>query len=300
MRKSLELVIRLRLTLSTTASMTLGVKSFLLTPISSRAQVMPAPVPSALNRSDNSKTSTSLSRSRTRDAEDVGGAGPADQLDEPVGDHFLFFRVPFLALAMDINPDAQPLFIGQGPVGDLDRDLPVLLPPCATNACEFVQRRSPSMMRNFPASRGAARPAAARTALRWPRSAAAILRPPSDRGGAAGRSAPRRRYQPWCGRCAGPCPSRRSCRPKPTTLPRSGPLCPARVMASLFVVGSGGTDDVANLEAEVAVRLKDGLAQDGPLLPDLPVGVPCRRRGHPSCRPATAPSCREAGPPTAS
>jgi hypothetical protein len=61
--------IRLRLTFPTMASITLGVNSFLLTPKSSRAQVMPAPVSSSpLKRSDNSKISTSLSKSR-RNAE---------------------------------------------------------------------------------------------------------------------------------------------------------------------------------------------------------------------------------------
>ena len=64
-----------------------------------------------------------------RNAEDVGGARAADQIDEAIGDHLLFLRVPFLALAVDINPDAQPVFIGERAVGDLDRNLPVFLLP---------------------------------------------------------------------------------------------------------------------------------------------------------------------------
>jgi hypothetical protein len=43
LRRPFEFAMRLRLTLSTTASMTLGLKNFLLRPLSSRAQVMAAP-----------------------------------------------------------------------------------------------------------------------------------------------------------------------------------------------------------------------------------------------------------------
>src|SRR5437660_707356 len=55
-------------------------------------------------------------------AEDVRGAGAADDVDQTVGDHLLFLRVPFLALAVDVDPDAQTLVVGQRAIGDLQRD----------------------------------------------------------------------------------------------------------------------------------------------------------------------------------
>ena len=60
--------------------------------------------------------------------EDVRRARSADEVDELIGDHFLFSCVPFLALPVDVNPYAQPLVVAQRAVRNLDRDLPVLLP----------------------------------------------------------------------------------------------------------------------------------------------------------------------------
>jgi len=62
-----------------------------------------------------------------RDSENVGRAGPPDHIHQAVGDHLLLFGVPFTPLPMDVDPDAEPLLVGQGPVGDFCRNAPVLL-----------------------------------------------------------------------------------------------------------------------------------------------------------------------------
>src|SRR6185437_1542681 len=66
-------------------------------------------------------------------------------------DHFFFFGIPFTPLPMDINPNAEPLFVTQSSVGDFCRDPTILLfflildenfgirpPPVAIDNAKFV------------------------------------------------------------------------------------------------------------------------------------------------------------------
>jgi hypothetical protein len=117
--------------------------SFLLRPISSRAQL------TQLRRFDSNRRSWANWAARiaqTRellrklehldkllqlldaDTEDASGAGPTEKVNQPVRDHLPYLRVALLALAVDVNPDAETLLVGQGTVGHLDRDFPELRP----------------------------------------------------------------------------------------------------------------------------------------------------------------------------
>ena len=70
--------------------MTLGLKSFLLRPLASRAQVMAAPRSlSVVNRSESSKTFDQFLELAHRDTEDAGGARTRD--------------IPLLALPVDVE-----------------------------------------------------------------------------------------------------------------------------------------------------------------------------------------------------
>src|SRR5204863_9069423 len=62
-----------------------------------------------------------------RDTKNVRRACAAHHIDEPVGHHFLLPGVPFLALAVDVNPDAEAVFFGERAIRNLDENLPVFL-----------------------------------------------------------------------------------------------------------------------------------------------------------------------------
>jgi hypothetical protein len=88
------------------------------------------------------------------DADDIGGSGAAEQLDQPVGDHLLFLGVPILALAVNVNPDAKTLLVRQRTVGHLDRYLPELLPSLRDQRARIYPAPPPSMIRNFACASG--------------------------------------------------------------------------------------------------------------------------------------------------
>ncbi len=50
-----------------------------------------------------------------------------DQVNKAICDHLLLFSVPLLALAVDVDPNAEAFFLGESTVSDLDWNLSILL-----------------------------------------------------------------------------------------------------------------------------------------------------------------------------
>ena len=48
-------------------------------------------------------------------------------INQAVRDHLFLFGIPLFALAMDVYPSAEAFFVCESAVGDLDRNLTVLL-----------------------------------------------------------------------------------------------------------------------------------------------------------------------------
>ncbi len=53
-----------------------------------------------------------------RNSENACGTRPADEVDQPVGHHFLFLGVPLFPLTVDVNPHTQTLILGERAIDD--------------------------------------------------------------------------------------------------------------------------------------------------------------------------------------